>query len=214
MRPDYVGLGGFDSHPLPPRVRRTFSRVALATASALMLSSPAALVAQAADSGVAGVQAPSARDTTRTPVSPRGAFLRSLLVPGWGQTKLDRGTAGAAFVLTEAIALTMIVKSKRQLDRAKAARGDSIFVGYERGVDGTPVLDGTGNPVLVFEQDPLAGRIRPRRQQLEDWIAIVAFNHLFSGADAFVAGHLGDIPRRLTMRPTADGMELSARIAW
>ena len=180
----------------------------------MILSTMHPLPAQETDSTAVGARIRAIRDTTPARVTPRGAFLRSLLVPGWGQTKLDRGTAGAVFVLTETLAAVMIVKSKRQLDRAKDARGDSIFVGYELGTDGSPVLDDDGNPVQIFEPDPLAARIRSRRQQLEDWIAIVAFNHLFSGADAFVAGHLGDIPRRLTMRPTADGLELSASIAW
>ena len=213
MRPDDVGLGGFDSHPLPPRVG-WLSRTALVMACALALFVPDALFAQQTDSVAVGARIRSVRDTTPARVSPRGAFLRSLLVPGWGQAKLDRGTAGAIFVLTETLAAVMIVKSARQLDQAKDARGDSVFIGYQLGGDGTPVLDTLGNPVQVFEQDPLAGRVRSRRQQMEDWLAILVFNHLFSGAEAFVAGHLGDIPRRLSMQPAPDGLGLSASIAW
>jgi hypothetical protein len=179
-----------------------------------MLPATAPAAAAQAVEPAAAVRAQASRDTLGPRVSPRGAFLRSLLIPGWGQTRLDRGTAGAAFVLTEAIAVTLLLKSKRQLDRAKDARGDSIFVGYDQGADGAPVLDENGDPVLVYAPDPLGARTRSRRQQVEDWIAILAFNHLFAGADAFVAGHLGDIPRRLSMRPTADGVELSARITW
>ena len=214
MRPDHVGLGGFDSHPLPPRAGfRSRAVLFLALAAGLVVC-PLPATAQEVDSAVVGARIRTIRDTTPARVTPRGAFLRSLLVPGWGQAKLDRGTAGAVFVLTETLAAVMIVKSKRQLDRAKDARGDSLFVGYELAGDGTPILDDGGNPVLIFEPNPLVGRIRSRRQQLEDWIAILAFNHLFAGADAFVAGHLGDIPRRLSMRPTVDGVELSASIAW
>jgi hypothetical protein len=213
MRPDFVGLGGFDSHPLPPRVagrRRRSAWLGLALAALPFL--PLVVAAQDVAQPV-GVQA-ARRDTLAPPISPRGAFLRSLLVPGWGQTRLDRGTAGAIFVLTEALGLTMLMKAKRDLDLAKDARGDSIFIGYERATDGSPVLDESGNPVQLFAPDPLGARTRSRRQQFEDWIAILAFNHLFAGADAFVAGHLGDIPRRLSMRPTADGVALGARIIW
>lgn len=188
--------------------------VCIALAVAALLPAAQSGAAQEVDSTAVGARIRAIRDTTPARVTPRGAFLRSLLVPGWGQAKLDRGTAGAVFVLTETLAAVMLVKSKRQLDRAKDARGDSVFIGYELAGDGSPVLDDVGNPVLIFEPDPLAARTRSRRQQLEDWIAILAFNHLFSGADAFVAGHLGDIPRRLTMRPTVDGLELSASIAW
>lgn len=215
MRPDHVGLGGFDSHPLPPRAAHLVRFAALALfAGATWLALPSPAVAQAVDSAAAGVRASAQRDTTPLLVTPRGAFLRSLAVPGWGQARLDRSTAGAAFVLTETLAAVMIVKSRRQLDRAKNARGDSIFVGYQVGSDGAPVLDENGAPVLIYEPDPLGARTRSRRQQFEDWVAIMAFNHLFSGADAFVAAHLGDIPRRLSLRPTAGGLALSAHLPW
>lgn len=213
MRPDHVGLGGFDSHPLPPRASHLvrFASLALVAGAACL---PLSVSAQAVDSAAAGVRASAPFDTIPLRVTPRGAFLRSLAVPGWGQAQLDRSTAGAAFVLTETLAAVMIVKSRRQLDRAKAARGDSIFVGYQVGTNGTPVLDETGAPVLIYEPDPLGARTRSRRQQVEDWIAILAFNHLFSGADAFVAAHLGDIPRRVSLRPTSGGLALSAHLPW
>ena len=35
-------------------------------------------------------------------------------------------------------------------------------------------------------------RIRARRTHYEDWIAAIIFNHLFSGADAYVAANLWD----------------------
>ena len=49
------------------------------------------------------------------PVSPLAAFGRSLLLPGWGQAVLGRRGAGAFFIFWEGIALTMTVKSARQL---------------------------------------------------------------------------------------------------
>ncbi|HUF29349.1 MAG TPA: hypothetical protein VMM77_01705 [Gemmatimonadaceae bacterium] len=208
-------MGGFDSHPLPPRAARILRLARLTfVAGAAWLALPSLAVSQAVDSAAVGVRASAARDTTPLRVSPRGAFLRSLAVPGWGQARLDRSTAGAAFVLTETLAAVMIVKSRRQLDLAKAARGDSIFVGYQVGGDGAPVLDQNGAPVLIYEPDPLGARTRSRRQQFEDWVAILAFNHLFSAADAYVAAHLGDIPRRVSMRPTAGGLAISAQLPW
>ena len=49
------------------------------------------------------------------PISPFGAFGRSLLLPGWGQAVLGRRGTGAFFVFWEGLALTMTVKSLRQL---------------------------------------------------------------------------------------------------
>jgi len=50
------------------------------------------------------------------PVSPFGAFSRSLLLPGWGQAIMGRRGTGAFFVFWEGLALTMTVKSVRQLN--------------------------------------------------------------------------------------------------
>ncbi len=150
----------------------------------------------------------------RPPISPRRAFLRSLLIPGWGQTSLGRGTAGGLFVLMEGVTAAMIVKSSDDLGRAKDARADSIFQGFQ--VNATTgeleLLD--GQPVPVYLRNPITDRISARRQHLEDWIALMAFNHLFAAAEAFVAAHLYDVPARISVRPSGKGMTVAARIAW
>lgn len=51
----------------------------------------------------------------RPPVSPFGAFWRSLLVPGWGQAKLDRHVSGAIFLAVEGLALGMTLKVNQEL---------------------------------------------------------------------------------------------------
>lgn len=50
------------------------------------------------------------------PVSPLGAAVRSLVLPGWGQSLLDRRTTGAIFIFWEGVTLTMTLKSLRQLE--------------------------------------------------------------------------------------------------
>jgi hypothetical protein len=49
------------------------------------------------------------------PVSPVVAALRSLLLPGWGQSVVGRRATGAVFIFWEGLTLTMTVKSVRQL---------------------------------------------------------------------------------------------------
>ena len=59
------------------------------------------------------------RDTTirytRSPVSPMGALWRSLLIPGWGQARLNRRLTGALFVAWEGVTLGMSLKVSREL---------------------------------------------------------------------------------------------------
>ena len=54
------------------------------------------------------------------PISPRTAFLRSLLLPGWGQSTLGRHGTAALFVGFEGFAGMMYWKASWQLDYARA----------------------------------------------------------------------------------------------
>ena len=175
--------------------------------------------AQRADSARAGVGAPAlsrqpADSLLRPPISPRRAFVSSLLFPGSGQAALRRPVSGTVYVTVEMLSLFMIAKSREDLRLAKAAP-DSITVGFRTDDQGEVILDPeTGEPIPIREVHPLAPRVSARRQHLEDWIALLIFNHFFSGADAFVAAHLWEVPARVSLVPGADRMALSVSIAW
>ncbi|MFN2398111.1 MAG: hypothetical protein ABR543_05640 [Gemmatimonadaceae bacterium] len=145
------------------------------------------------------------RDSLGPPVSPRSAFLRSLVLPGWGQAALNRPTAGAAFSFLEFLSATMVFRSKQKLDRARRFGRDSVVV----------FIDTSATPdSAVKVPHPLLGLVAPRRQQVEDWIAVMAANHLFAAADAFVAAHLWDMPGEISARPIPGGIMVIGRIEW
>ena len=145
----------------------------------------------------------TARDTLGgPPISPRSAFLRSLIVPGLGQAALDRGTAGGIFVSLEALSLLMTIKSKRDLRVARRLEADSLFFG----------IDADGD--TLFAPSPVAGRVRARKQHVEDWVALLIFNHLFAAADAFVAAQLWDVPARVSVTRDGDRTRLTATVQW
>ena len=50
-----------------------------------------------------------------------------------------------------------------------------------------------------------AARVRARRTHYEDWIAVLIFNHLIAGADAYVAAQLWDLPARVGVRADPRG---------
>ena len=175
----------------------------LAALAALPLCS-APLGAQQADSARAGVvpmpRPGLVRDSSRLvpPISPRRAFLTSLLVPGLGQERLRRPKARSLFAAVELASAFMIVKSANDLRDAKEACGEDVC-----GYDG-PALPRIGPDGFRFETRPIAGpdliaaRVRARRTHLEDWIALMVFNHLLAGADAYVAAHLWDLPAQVS----------------
>ena len=215
-------MGGFDSHALPPTLvvtqvslgLRCFVAPAVWLAGIVLAAQPAG--AQRTDSArVAPRTAPPARkpviDTSTRPVptpplSPRRAFAYSVILPGLGQSQLGRPTSGAIFMLTESIALAMLRESAAELREARRFRSDSlVFLGYD------PVTGAAINQPSSFSD----GLIQIRKGHVEDWIAFLIGNHLFAGADAYVAAHLWDLPSQIDVRPNpAGGASVTAHFRW
>jgi len=237
MRPDDVGLGGFDSHALPPRhspapvgrpasVRGLRARRSTLAPWVLCVLCVLCVLGSPFSTGPleAQVQTPTARsgiappaDTGRAPISSTRAFLYSLALPGLGQAKLDRPIVGAGFFLMEAFAIALVHRTADDLRLARAYRRDSIPLRYAvNEAAGIASRDGYGNPLVAawepnYYRDAL---VRARRLQLEDWTAILVFNHLIAGAEAFVAAQLWDLPQHVKLRvsPVRGGLAVTARL--
>jgi hypothetical protein len=54
-----------------------------------------------------------------------------------------------------------------------------------------------------------SGRVEPKRGEREDWLILLAFNHLFSGLEAYVSAHLWDFPPDLSIQATPEGIGAS-----
>jgi hypothetical protein len=173
-------------------------------AAMLVCALPLRVGAQQRDTARAGIAptrqaaaAPTQPDTTpHPPMSPRRAFLTSLALPGYAQNVFGRDKAAMIFTIVEIGSLGMARKSAQDLAEAKSLAHDSVVATYK--IDpatGLAIIDPkTGKPVpdtwvaSRFTPD----RIKARRTHYEDWIAAIVFNHLFAGADAYVAANLWD----------------------
>jgi hypothetical protein len=149
-------------------LRLTRSTVAILV---VLLGTPSLLDAQ--DSVT--VTPPAPVDTTgrERPVSPMGAFFRSLLLPGWGQAKLNRKLTGGIFVAWEGVTLGMTLKTAHELHYLRRTN---------------------------------SGRVEVKEQEKEDWIVLLAFNHLLSALEAYVSAHLWDFPDDLEFRAVPGGV--------
>jgi hypothetical protein len=103
----------------------------------------------------------------KPPVSPMGALFRSMLIPGWGQAKLNRKLTGALFIAWEGVTLGMSLKSSHELSYLRRTR---------------------------------SGSVEAKRQERQDWLVLLGFNHLFSGIEAYVSAHLWDFPDDLKIQ--------------
>lgn len=192
------------------------SRCSAAIALLVTLVSGRLVHAQVADSSRARARADSAAPKVAAaripsrlspPISPRRAFLYSLVLPGFGQSRLDRGTSGALFSSIELAALVMVRRSKADLREVNRYRIDTLPATFAV-VNG--VFRSTGTITNRFTPD----LERTRRLHVEDWLAVLAFNHLFGAADAFVAAQLWDVPVTLSATPRRDGAMIMATLRW
>lgn len=141
------------------------------------------------------------------PLTPKRAFLYSALLPGFGQSRLDRGTSGALFASVELAAMVMVRRSGMDLREARRYQIDTLPAEYR--VAGSAV-EKNGTFTNQFTRD----LVRTRRLHVEDWLAALAFNHLFAGADAFVSAQLWNVPVELSAIPRPSGAVFVATIRY
>lgn len=142
-----------------------------------------------------------------------GAFLRSVLIPGWGQAAVGSPNRGGFYFGVESMSLWMILKTSRTLrsatDIAALMRSEAeVRVIAEGEVDPEEIARLVDEDEAVQDADDL---VEIRSQQKEDWLAFGIFFLFLGGADAFVAAHLADFPEPLEVqiRPLPNmGVEL------
>ncbi len=194
--------------PAAERVCPGTRRTARLLGVALLVGAASSARAQRVDSARVAARPPAvdtvARPVPKPPLTPRRAFLMSLLLPGYSQSVLGRPAAGALFVLSESIAIAMLRESKADLNEARALRTDSlVVVGY-----------GSAGEKITARSHYTDELVNVRKGHVEDWVAFLIANHLFAGADAYVGAHLWDLPSQISVRRTPVGTVFAARLSW
>lgn len=146
-------------------------------------------------------------------ITPRGAFIRSGFVPGWGHAKVGAYGRGAFYFLVEAVSGFMAVKTHGQLALAKDRRvfWESVMTDRIQAVEGFDLETIAGLDALeeALAEDPhvedLRGLENARSEQLEDWVALGVFFLFLGGADAYVSAHLADFPGAVEVNTNPSG---------
>lgn len=149
-------------------------------------------------------------------VSPGKAFLRSVLVPGWGQFSVGANRRGAAFLTLQATSYFMLGKTLMKLNDAHDLEGTRIGIARDS-IEALMLRDTMANrrysdpDTFQAAIDTTLGVTRARRliasreQQRQDWITYTLVLTLASGVDAFVAAHLADFPATIEAQPRVGG---------
>ncbi|MEX2571624.1 MAG: DUF5683 domain-containing protein [Gemmatimonadota bacterium] len=145
--------------------------------------------------GLAQQQPPDPEGAPDPPFSPRGAFLRSVVLPGWGQAYVGAPGRGAVYFGLAGGSIWMSYVAKRQLESAR---------------DEQAWLRDSGQ----IEPDAETPFAFARAQHFEDWAALSVFLMFLAGADAYVAAYLSDFDERIGVMPEAGGgLRFEARFA-
>ncbi len=140
-------------------------------------------------------------------VTPRGAFLRSLVLPGWGHVAAGAHGRAAFYVAAQGGSGWMLAKSLERRRSANRFRASEM-----RLVEDEIRAAGVSRPDsvrLLAMADPRVERweelVEVRSDQVEDWIALSVFLALLGATDALVAAHMADTPEPLSIRILPEG---------
>lgn len=67
---------------------------------------------------------------------------------------------------------------------------------------------------LHYQEKVGAETVEDKRQEIQDWAVLLAFNHLVAAAEAFVSAQLWDFPRSLEVRALPGGSVGAAMRVW
>ncbi|MDQ3137729.1 MAG: hypothetical protein M3Q93_09085 [Gemmatimonadota bacterium] len=65
---------------------------------------------------------------------------------------------------------------------------------------------------LAYLRRTSSARAEDKRREHEDWLVLLAFNHLFAGLEAYVSGHLTDFPGDLRLQAVPGGVGASVSL--
>jgi hypothetical protein len=160
-------------------------RTTMAVVLMLLVLAPAGAVPAAGQERPATeIGAPGEVD--ELPVSPRGAFLRSLVLPGWGQAYAGAPGRGAVYFTLAGGSVWMSHVARHQL---RDARREQAWLRE------TGLLDVEAETEFAIS----------RARHFEDWAALSLFLFFLSAADAYVSAHLADFDERIGVMPEPEG---------
>jgi hypothetical protein len=142
-------------------------------------------------------------------VSPGGAFLRAVLVPGWGHAAIGSYTRGGFYFAFESGTAYAFSRTRHRLSEARerAALRESVLRGRlaDEGVtDPDEIQSRLDGDVRLGNLQDL---VKSREGQQEDLVAFGIFLLFLSGADAYVSAHLARFPEPIQVEVTPVGSE-------
>jgi hypothetical protein len=150
-------------------------------------------------------------------VSPRGAMVRAMVVPGWGHAAIGAYSRGAFYVALESLTAYTLLRTRNRLGDARQ-RADFRESFVRASLEQEGVTDPAVIETRLAEDDVLTGLrnlASSRENQQEDLVAFGIFVLFLTGADAFVSAHLARFPTPIEVDVAGDpdaGLEIRVSV--
>jgi hypothetical protein len=187
------------------------------------------MAAAAAPSAAQQVTQPDTLSPVTAPIPPEGllprtAFIRALIVPGWGHFSMGENRRGAVYLGLQATSWAMLVKTMHGLGEARDAEAALTTLSADSlrramAAD-TALARRLENPQAYDEalltwpglQDARS-LARSRQRHRQDWIVYTLVTTFAAAVDAYVTAHLADFPAEITATRNHDsGVSVGVRL--
>ncbi len=137
-------------------------------------------------------------------VTPKGAFIRSLILPGWGHASIGAWGRGAFYFAAETSTAWALISTRERLLAARdRVHFREVVIRQDLAAQGITARDSIR---AHFSADPrlrnLRALVTTRASQQQDWLALQVFLVFLGGADAYVSAHLAHFPKPITVKAT------------
>jgi hypothetical protein len=147
---------------------------------------------------------------------PRGAFIRAVLVPGWGHAHIDEPARGAVFFALQGASWYMLMKTASRLENARDVERrltrlgrDSVYIAMAtdtataRRLSSPAAFDDAVASFPGLERT--SGLVESRERHRQDWIVYTLVFTFAAAVDAYVTAHLKEFPADFTASPAPGG---------
>jgi hypothetical protein len=155
---------------------------------------------------------------------PRTAFIRALLVPGWGHFSMGEHRRGAVYLGMQSTSWFMLVKTAGRLGDARdAERGIAALAedSLAAAMAADTALARRLERPQAYEEALLTypglgdarSLVRSRERHRQDWIVYTLVATFAAAVDAYVTAHLADFPADITATRSLDnGVSVGVRL--
>ncbi|MFC1661798.1 hypothetical protein ACFL3S_10165 [Gemmatimonadota bacterium] len=148
-------------------------------------------------------------------ITPGGAFLRSVLIPGWGHAEVNAQVRGGFYFAFQSATAFMLYKTHTRLNRAEE-RDLLLEAAVSARLQAAGVMDPDELEAALAEDPEVEDSralVEARKDQREDWMALGIFLLFLGGADAYVSAHLADFPAAVEIEATpAGGLQIGVSV--